>query len=396
VQKNVAEKSVNNMLDYVEKNIEGPDAVAHVEEFYKLTIEAIPASKNERLWLKTNIKLTKLMLDRKDFSSVARKVRELHEKCQRNGSDDPAKGTYALEIYSIEIQMHTELKNMKQLKRLFHKSLAIGSAVSHPKIVGIIHECGGKMYMSEENWTSAHASFFESFRHYDEAGSLQRIQVLKYLLLSTMLSKSQFSPFATQETKPYKNDPSMAAMTQLVDAYQRNDMRAYEEVLRNNEDILQDRFIAENIDEVTRNMRTRGLLKLIAPYKRMRLDWISTQLQLPPDETRDIIGFLITDGRISGGIDEREGSLVLDSNQDRARADALDHYRDVVDKLHVSLLRDAPGFRTVDPAVAASLMADTAMGEGTGTGGGGGGGGSGAFPRSGRRKAKFGVSNMWT
>lgn len=54
-----------------------------------------------------------------------------------------------------------------------------------------------------ENWKEAQSDFFESFRNYDEAGSLQRIQVLKYLVLTTMLMKSDINPFDSQETKPY-------------------------------------------------------------------------------------------------------------------------------------------------------------------------------------------------
>ena len=53
-----------------------------------------------------------------------------------------------------------------------------------------------------ENWKEAQSDFFESFRNYDEAGSLQRIQVLKYLVLTTMLMKSDINPFDSQETKP--------------------------------------------------------------------------------------------------------------------------------------------------------------------------------------------------
>ena len=45
--------------------------------------------------------------------------------------------------------------------------------------------------------------FFEAFRNYDEAGSLQRIQVLKYLVLTTMLVQSSINPFDSPETKPY-------------------------------------------------------------------------------------------------------------------------------------------------------------------------------------------------
>ena len=52
-------------------------------------------------------------------------------------------------------------------------------------------------------WNRASEDFFESFRNYDEAGSAQRIQVLKYLVLANMLTGSEVNPFDSQETKPY-------------------------------------------------------------------------------------------------------------------------------------------------------------------------------------------------
>lgn len=53
-----------------------------------------------------------------------------------------------------------------------------------------------------EDWAKAQVDFFESFKSYDEAGSPQRIQVLKYLVLAHMLMDSQINPFDSQETKP--------------------------------------------------------------------------------------------------------------------------------------------------------------------------------------------------
>lgn len=52
------------------------------------------------------------------------------------------------------------------------------------------------------NWNRANEDFFGSFKNYDEAGSPQRIQVLKYLVLANMLAGSEVNPFDSQETKP--------------------------------------------------------------------------------------------------------------------------------------------------------------------------------------------------
>ena len=320
-----------------------------MEEFYSQTLQSFQSTNNERLWLKTNIKLAKLFLDRKDYGAVTKKIRELHKACEReDGTDDPSKGTYSLEIYALEIQMYAETKNNKQLKRLYERALKVRSAVPHPKIMGIIRECGGKMHMSEENWKDAQSDFFESFRNYDEAGSLQRIQVLKYLVLTTMLMKSDINPFESQETKPYKNDPRIAAMTDLVDAYQRDDIHQYESVLKNNKDLMSDPFIAENIDEVTRNMRTKAVQKLIAPYTRFNLAFIGKALKIPVSEVQDILGFLIVDKKVKGKINQQNGTVEIEDNSDADRLRAMQQWTSAIGSLYQTVFADGEGFKSTD------------------------------------------------
>ena len=82
--------------------------------------------------------------------------------CQREaGGDDLKKSTQLLEVYALEIQIYTEQKNSKKLKELYSKALSIKSAIPHPRIMGIIRECGGKMHMHERLWSEAATDFFE-------------------------------------------------------------------------------------------------------------------------------------------------------------------------------------------------------------------------------------------
>lgn len=138
------------MLDFIEKNAEDEAANECMEHFYSKTLESFQATNNERLWLSTNTKLARLWLAQKDYARLTEKVRELHKACQReDGTDDPSKGTYSMEAYALEIQMYAETRNNKRLKGLYQRALKVRSAVPHPKIMGIIRECGGKMHMSE-------------------------------------------------------------------------------------------------------------------------------------------------------------------------------------------------------------------------------------------------------
>lgn len=169
---------------------------------------------------------------------------------------------------------------------------------------------------------------------------------MKYLVLATMLMKSDINPFDSQETKPYQNDPRIAAMTDLVDAYQRDDIQRYESILQHHQDVLADPFIAENIDEVTRNMRTKGVMKLVAPYTRFTLGFIAKQLSISVAEVEDIVGFLIVDGKIHGKINQEQGMVEIKARDDVGRTQAMQQWTSAIGSLSKTILNESDGFKS--------------------------------------------------
>lgn len=337
VTRNYSEKVINSILDHVSAS----SNMELLQEFYETTLKALEESKNERLWFKTNLKLCKLWFDMKEFTQMGKMLKELHKSCQReDGSDDQKKGTQLLEVYAIEIQMYTEQKNNKKLKQLYQRALTIKSAIPHPRIMGIIRECGGKMHMAERHWEHANTDFFEAFKNYDEAGNQRRIQCLKYLVLANMLMESKVNPFDAQEAKPYKNDPEILAMTNLVAAYQRNEIMEFEKILKNNRrTIMDDLFIRNYIEDLLKKIRTQVLLKLIRPYTKIRIPFVSQELNIPEKDVEALLVSLILDNRIAGHIDQVNQLLELgDKSKDMKKYVAVDKWSTQLGTLHQTVV----------------------------------------------------------
>ncbi|KAH6562944.1 hypothetical protein BASA50_000200 [Batrachochytrium salamandrivorans] len=336
VTRNYSEKSINNILDFVSSSQD----MAFLESFYSITLADLEESKNDRLWVKTNLKLAKLWLDRQEYPRLTKIIRQLHVSCQNDdGTDDQRKGTLLLEIFALEIQMYTETKNNKKLKAVYQQCLYVKSAIPHPRIMGIIRECGGKMHMSEAEWEKAQTDFFEAFKSYDEAGSPQRIQCLKYLVLANMLSESQINPFDSQETNPYKNDVQIVAMTNLVDAYQRKEINEFERILRTNRStIMDDPFICTHIDSVLKSIRMQVLVKLIKPYTRIELSFISKKLNVPAEEVEDLLVNLILDNRIAGKIDQINQYIELEQQSTNIQYEAMLKWADNIQSLYKNVV----------------------------------------------------------
>lgn len=183
-------------------------------------------------------------------------------------------------------------------------------------ILGIIRECGGKMHLREQEYEKGHTDFFEAFKNYDESGSPRRIICLKYLVLANMLTRSTINPFDSQEAKPYKDNPEIQAMTNLVSAYQSNNITEFETILhKNRHAIMDDQFIREHIELLLRAIRMKVLVKLVKPYTKIHIQFIAKELNIDIGEVENLLVSCILDQTIQGRIDQVNHVLELEPQQ---------------------------------------------------------------------------------
>jgi len=171
-----------------------------------------------------------------------------------------------------------------------------------------------------------------------------------------MLMRSSINPFDSPEIMPYKNDPRVLYMVRLVQAYQAGDMKTYEKILRDNRRVLLgDPFIAENIDEVSRTMRSKAVLRLVRPYRRFSLEFVAESIGISLTDASSIIERLISDGYLKARIDQVSGSVNTElETPDTKRMEALRDWTVALSKSWDELLSQGPGFQSVKPPPMAS------------------------------------------
>ncbi|KAG6621272.1 COP9 signalosome complex subunit 2 [Phytophthora cinnamomi] len=323
VTRNVGEKGINSILDF---------SWEILQRFYETTLETLKEARNERLWFKTSVKLGNLLYEIGDFARLSKIIKELLASCGDEDGDDGL-----LEVYALQIQMYTAQKDNKKLVSIYEKALRTKSGVAHPKIIGVIHECGGKMYMMQREWDKARSDFFSGFKSYDEAGEPRRLQCLKYLVLANMLSESQVNVFDSQEAKPYENDKEVAAMTKLTDAFLHDEIKTFEQVLnRNQEAIMDDPFIKHYIDSLLRTIRSKVLLKIVKPYRTMDTQYIARELNgISLEEVESLLSSLVLDKKIEARIDQVHHTLVLlDRKPEEKFQTSIQGWCDALEKFH--------------------------------------------------------------
>jgi COP9 signalosome complex subunit 2 len=95
------------------------------------------------------------------------------------------------------------------MKSVYLETLKLNAVINDPRVVAIIKETGGKIYMSEKKWDRALDEMFESFKNYQESGNSRAKTVLKYVILASILSGSEINYSQTREAKVYMEDPEI-------------------------------------------------------------------------------------------------------------------------------------------------------------------------------------------
>ena len=116
---------------------------------------------------------------------------------------DMSKGNHLLEVFALEIQMCIKTKQTRRMKQIYNLTQKFSTIIEDPRIMGIIKECGGKMYMSEKRWDAALEEFNDSFKSLVESGNNRAQTMLKYVILASILSQTEVDHLATNEAKIY-------------------------------------------------------------------------------------------------------------------------------------------------------------------------------------------------
>eukprot|EP00536_Pseudo-nitzschia_multiseries_P018403 jgi/Psemu1/248713/estExt_Genewise1.C_24810004 len=307
VSPNAVEKGINGMLERLALTVY--DSTLRV---FHPTSGSCP---NERLWFKTNLKYGQLLYETNETAKLQQVLRDLqttHNIMTDGGTSSSSSNTQSIEIYALQIQLYSRQKDNKKLREVFKKAMAVRGGIPHPRTLASIQELGGKMHMQAKEYEAAGKTFFQAFKSYDEAGDQSRLRCLKYLVLASMLHASSINPFDSQEARPYRDDPEIAAMTNLVQAFQNNEIHKFERILKQNKErIMGDEFVREHVEDLLRTIRTQVLRRVIKPYTRISLDAISRELNnIPVSDVENLLVGLILDGSLDGRLDQVSGLLL--------------------------------------------------------------------------------------
>lgn len=286
---NYAEDSINKLLlRYMNCSDRG-----FVSEMYDIIVNKLQDSvvsgiSGHRLWLRININRFDNLLEANGLESARCLLDSITDQLAR--VSELTRNSFALDVLAAEIEysMHVGC-DIAQLTLFYRRSILATSAITHPRVMGVIRECGATVHFHRGQYEKARLEFYESFKNYDEAGSSSKKKILKYLGLCSLLTDSEVNPFESQETQSYSQLPEYSNLILLIAAYENRDLDEFYNVLHDmkntNDSLLQDRLFQVAEKQVLQNLKIKVLMNYLKASKAITFDYLKRRLGIEDDDS---------------------------------------------------------------------------------------------------------------
>jgi len=310
----VSPNDLNGAIRTILNTVQESTNSSALAKMYEITLDFFNKRNDTRFWFEYAMRLCKTYFDSGKLKECNELLDKLHSSCRTpDGEDDKSKGSQLLEIYAIRIQVMSAKNDRVALNELFQKTSKLSTDINEPKSMSVIKECWGKMYASMNNWDEAYNNFFEAFKMYQDVGNANAKSCLKYVILASMLSDLERNPFASQEARVLENHVEVLPMRTLLDAFEKDDITLFDKTLeRDKALVLNDTFIKEHMPALKLRLRSRVLVNLIKPYKRVKLEWLCKHLNATMEEVENLVVNSILDESVHGRINQINSLLDLE------------------------------------------------------------------------------------
>lgn len=241
----------------------------------------------QRMWLKININRLNHYVDSEAWAQCVPLIKAINARLE--SVSGMTRNLYGLDVLAAEIAC--EMKqgaDIANLTRLHRRSKEVYAAITHPKVTGIIKECGATIQFFRQNYEEARVAFYESFKSYDEAGLPAKRTILKYLGLCSLLTDSEVNPFQSQETQAYALLPEYKNLIGLTKSYENQDLAKFVAItqkMKNEADPLASDKIFQTCEvEILQNLKQKLFANLVESYSALKYDTVIRKLQLSGDD----------------------------------------------------------------------------------------------------------------
>jgi 26S proteasome regulatory subunit N6 len=264
--------------------------------------------------------INKLRLRYANILYAQSKFRESLEECDKvleNAKDIDDK-RLLVEGHLLESKLIYEKKNLPKAKASLTTCRASANMLYiQPLLIAEIEFVAGIIHLAEKDYPIAYSYFFEAFEAFNQAKKLDRsAQVFVYLVLSKIMQNS------IEDSENLINGRYGVIYTEynsytllikdILKAYKMKDLVELSNILKSQQTLIQkDRVLTSQIGYLYDQLLERNILKLIKPYSKVQVEFLSKKLGVDVGDVEKKICEMILDEKLNGSLDQENGILII-------------------------------------------------------------------------------------
>jgi COP9 signalosome complex subunit 2 len=259
-----------------------------VIEVLRFMLDLLKDKEVDRAVMDTGLQFAKTLFGLGRNEELGSLLDELLYYMERLDPNDEIYKSIKLELLVMKIQYCNIMKETKESKRLYIEAYQLNQdqIINDTRLSAIINEEGGKLHLRQKEYELALEKFKSAFYNYQQAGNNRAKILLKYAILSSIISRNRKNIVSPEEAKPYLSDEKLRAMLQLQSAYEEMDISTINSVWNNTiSKIEDDTFILENLNEILHNIRFNYIVGKLKAYKKCSF---STLEKVSPNDYHNI------------------------------------------------------------------------------------------------------------
>lgn len=221
-----------------------------------------------------------------------------------------------VEVLLLESKTYHALSNLSKARAALTSARTTANSIyCPPKMQAALDLQSGILHAADEqDFKTAYSYFYEAFEGYDSIESPKALTALKYMLLSKIMLNT---PEDVQQIISGKlalkyAGKDIEAMKSVAQASHKRSLADFQQTLKNfKKELEEDVIVRAHLGTLYDNMLEQNLCRIIEPYSRVQVDFVSQTIKLPKLQVEKKLSQMILDKKFHGILDQGEGVLIV-------------------------------------------------------------------------------------
>lgn len=249
-----------------------------------------------------------------------------------------------VEVQLLESKVYAALGNLPRARTALTSARTTANSIYvPPRIQAQLDLQSGILHASEEkDYKTAFSYFYEAFEQYDSVEDPLAIRALKYMLLSKIMLAlpDEVMNIASGKLALRYSGRDLEAMKAVASSAKARSLKEFQTAVSTYKaELEEDKEVSRHLDTLYNTMLEQNLCRIIEPYSRVQVDYVSKKIELPKDQVERKLSQMILDKKFLGILDQETGVLVVFTPEIRDTTcdnviEIVDAMNKVVDRLY--------------------------------------------------------------